>query len=637
MARLPVVILLFLLAGWREATGQTNPLNRPVSLWLDDVKLGVAMGETERVAQFYFSYKSGLIRPDSVVDLHSRRQPVRRVLKGWFRDRLTWKAVNNHIILLPSRKDGASKEKPALRSGRITDTYTGRPLPDVTILAVRDNRAAITDSSGDFRLSSAGCDSLVNFYISRQGYADTIVGLQCDMAVMPAISLRPLLQASHDSSAVFQPAESQIESRGLIRFFIPKKTLASSANLRLFENRLFQVSLLPWLSSEPLLTGSVSASFSLNILAGYNGAVNGIEIGGILNAVKHDVHGLQLAGYINIVGNRVTGLQGSGFANLNLGKTEGIQLAGFSNITLDSLKGIQVAGFVNTLKGQMKGVQAAGFANITTRDVDGLQLAGLANYSQMRVNTAQVAGFGNYCQTVEGVQAAGILNIARHSVNTAQLAGLLNVTGNVAGAQVAGLVNVASGKVHGAQVSAILNVAGTLTGLQLALFNIADSVPRGVPIGLLSVVAHGMHRLELAADPQLPLQFRFKTGVPAFYNQLSLGASFRNAMAAGYGVGSRLVRNRRMALHADVSADYLWSTSDGKSLGRMGKGMLTLQYRLLPQLAVYAGPQISVLATLPAEENHRDALVTGKLLDTFTEGDFRFRVWLGAGVGVSLF
>lgn len=629
--------LFLLLAGGHMTYSQTNPLNRPVNLWLDDVKLGKAMTETERVANFYFSYKTGLIRADSMVDLHSRRQPVRRVLKGWFRNRLTWKAVNNHIILLPARDGGDQKEKPAMRSGKITDTHTGKPLPDVTILAVRDNRAALTDSAGGFSLTSAGCDSMVNYYISREGYADTIVGLQCNITELPEIALRPLPANSFDSIEGLQHPESRIEERGLIRFFIPKQSLSSSANIRLFENRLFQVSLLPWLSSEPLLTGSVSANFSLNVLAGYNGAVNGIEVGGILNAVRHDVNGVQLAGYINIVGNRVAGLQASGFVNLNLGKTEGIQLAGFSNITLDSLKGIQVAGFVNTLKGQMKGMQAAGFLNVTTRDVDGLQLAGFANYSQKRVNMAQFAGLGNYCEGVDGVQAAGLMNVAWHDVRTAQIAGLMNVTGSVTGAQVAGIANVASGKVHGAQVSAILNVAGTLTGVQLALFNLADSVSRGVPIGLLSIVTHGMHRLELAADPLLPVQFRFKTGVPAFYNQLGFGASFRNALAVSYGVGSRIAGFRRLALHVDVATDYLWSATDGKGLGRMGKGMMTMQFRLLRNLAIYFGPQINVLATTPEEESHRDAIVTGKLLHEFYEGDFRFRVWLGAGVGVSLF
>ncbi|MDD2963007.1 MAG: hypothetical protein PHQ65_02695 [Bacteroidales bacterium] len=631
------IVVFILTAMVEEATGQGNPLNRPVDLWLDDVKLGKAMSETERVAHFYFSYKSGLIRTDSVVDLHSRQQPVRRVLRGWFRDRITWKAVNNHIILLPGRSTAKTIEKPAARFGRITDTHTGKPLPDVTIFAVADNRAALSDSSGGFTLESGRCDSVTSFYISRQGYSDTIVGLQCGETILPDISLRRLPDAADTALLVPAVDGTQIEDRGLIRFFIPKRMLTSSANLRLFETRLFQVSFLPWLSSEPLLTGSVAANFSLNIIAGYNGAVNGIEVGGVLNAVRHDVHGIQVAGYINIVGNRVTGLQSAGFVNLNLGRTEGIQLAGFSNITLDSLKGIQIAGFVNTLKGQMKGMQAAGFMNVTTRDVDGLQVAGFANYSRMRVNTAQLAGFGNYCQAVDGVQVAGFINVATNEVNTAQIAGGINTCGEASGVQLAGLMNVASGRMTGVQVASMLNVASKLTGVQLALFNVCDSVPKGVPIGLLSVVAHGMHRLELASDLVMPLQLRFKTGVPAFYNQVGLGFRFKNTLEVSYGLGSRVARFNRLALHLDLTAGYLWSQTDGKGLGRLGRAMLTLHYRLWPQVELYLGPQINMLATRHEEETHPDAILPANTTNEFYSGDFRFRIWPGIGLGLSLF
>lgn len=616
---------------------QTNPLNRPVNLWLDRVKLGHAMTETEKAAQFYFSYKAGLVRPDSIVDVHARQLPVRKVLKGWFQDRLTWKAVNNHVILLPATPAGNSKQKPSVRLGKITDTHTGKPIPDVTILALRDNRAALTDSTGNFSLASAGCDSAVSFYVSRIGYTDTLVRLHCTQEQIPEIALRPLEYPFGSEMAEPKPDRAQISKRGLVRFLIPRPALASSENLRLYESRLLQVSFLPWLSTEPLLTGSVSAHFSLNILAGYNGGVDGIELGGIMNAVRYDMNGLQLAGYMNIVGNRVSGLQAAGFVNLNLGRTEGIQLAGFTNITLDSLKGIQVAGFVNTLKGQMKGVQAAGFFNVTTRDVDGLQMAGFGNFSRMRVNTAQLSGFGNYCKSVGGTQVAGFLNIASDHVEAAQVAGFLNVTGDASGAQVAGFCNIASGRLRGAQIAGFLNIAHHLQGFQLALVNYSDSVSRGVPVGILSIVAHGMHRLELAADPLFPLQIQVKTGVPVFYNQFRFGHSFRNALAIGYGIGSRLAAYRQLAMHFDVSADYLWSGKDGKSLGHLGKGMLSVQYRIFKSLAVYGGLQINALATVPAHESHPDALNPSGGFGDFYSAGRHYRVWAGASIGISFF
>ena len=56
--------------------------------------------------------------------------------------------------------------------------------------------------------------------------------------------------------------------------------------------------------------------FSFNLLAGYNGSVNGFEVGGFANILKKDIKGFQIAGFSNIVGGKTTGFQGAGFANI---------------------------------------------------------------------------------------------------------------------------------------------------------------------------------------------------------------------------------------------------------------------------------------------------------------------------------
>jgi hypothetical protein len=120
---------------------------------------------------------------------------------------------------------------------------------------------------------------------------------------------------------------------------------------------------------------STSNRFSLNVLYGVNGGLNGLEIGGLLNYNHGEVNGVQLAGV----------------ANVNKEYTNGLMLASCFNLTLEDARGVQLADL-----------------NMATGDFTGVQ-----------------AGVFNYARRLKGVQF-GLINIVGED-NGALPIGLINV------------------------------------------------------------------------------------------------------------------------------------------------------------------------------------------------------------------
>lgn len=155
----------------------------------------------------------------------------------------------------------------------------------------------------------------------------------------------------------------------------------------------------------PLTTDGANAKekeykFSLNMLGGVTGGINGLEMGGLFNINQHHVKGAQFAGLFNAT----------------KGTNNGVQLAGLFN-TADQSKGLQMGGLFNLAK-ESSGVQMAGISNIT-RGKSIVQMSGVTNVAgtvgtQVSViNIAKQASF-----------QLGIINIAE--TDDAAMFGLFN-------------------------------------------------------------------------------------------------------------------------------------------------------------------------------------------------------------------
>lgn len=117
-------------------------------------------------------------------------------------------------------------------------------------------------------------------------------------------------------------------------------------------------------------------NFSFNVLYGFNGGVNGAEIGSILNHNAEGINGFQLSGVMNI----------------NKGYSKGLMISGISTIIKDSTSGFLISGVLNYSEKAAKGVQLSTL-NIASNEFNGFQL-----------------GVFNYAKKLKGVQF-GVINV----------------------------------------------------------------------------------------------------------------------------------------------------------------------------------------------------------------------------------
>ena len=134
-----------------------------------------------------------------------------------------------------------------------------------------------------------------------------------------------------------------------------------------------QVSLVYPLGTNGVLSKNFSYNFSLNILTGKVGGLNGMEVSGLFGMVNNSAVGFQFAGLSSIVGDKMSGMQTAGIMNIVGDGMVGMQTAGILNIVGDCAKGLQVGGLANVVGDKMNGVQIAGIYN-RAKTLKGLQI-----------------------------------------------------------------------------------------------------------------------------------------------------------------------------------------------------------------------------------------------------------------------
>lgn len=328
------------------------------------------------------------------------------------------------------------------------------------------------------------------------------------------------------------------------------KTIAPAT----FKNRYAQLSFVTPVSSNGIDGYKYYHHFSVNMIQGYNGAVQGLEVGGVLNADKGYVIGGQFAGVGNVIGGDLTGMQGAGVFN-------------FAKSTF----GMQYSGVANYSKSGMRGMQGAGIANYSGGQVDGMQAAGIIN----------IASGTNYSGKL--MQAAGVINIATsNDLLGLQASGIVNVANNITGAQI-GLINLAK------------NVKGT----QIGLINIADTID-GVAIGLLSFSRNGIFDVEVYNSDLFLANIALRFGSPYVYNTFAFGinpAADTMQYGYGFGIGGHIPVVNKFAVDVD---GMIWNTFEDNFDFNYDYVHLLNQFRVMPSysitkyLSVYGGPVINV-------------------------------------------
>lgn len=562
---------------------QSLLLRQKISIQAGDITYPEALTQLADEAGFSFSYNPDILPEDSLISFQYDNVPLRTIMEDLLGEDSELKLNGNHLVILETRFSKnvaqAVEEKETVRiEGYVRDARTGASIPNKTVYDIRGLHSARTDAEGKFILEIPAKGKFTGIATSDQAYADTslVIRTRPQEIILP-VRVRP--------DTLFAPGADTLDAGvrkvnllGVVKWATSATGLQRSGFLPLTTYRPAQLSFLPFVGTNLLMSGAVSNSVSVNVLAGYNGAVSAVELGGLMNIDRFDVDGFQAGGLVNVVGRRMHGAQLAGIVNLDLGTVHGFQAAGIANMASDTAGGMQLAGIFNLARWEMDGLQLAGIANTAAVGIRGSQIAGIANYS---------------AREVSGFQLAGIANVSPRKTGQFQVAGLVNYARHVEKFQVAGVINAVADTISGVQASGILNYARVNNGLQLGLINVADTVG-GVTIGLFNFVRHGYNKLEVAGNEVLPMNVRFKFGSRAFYSIAGAGVNLFSpepVWGYTYGFGHVFGKAPDHYFNLDVSLTNIQRTStayEGWKLNtRVG---LAYTFRLGNKTGFYVGP-----------------------------------------------
>lgn len=403
---------------------------------------------------------------------------------------------------------------------------------------------------------------------------------------------------------------------GLLAFGIAPLFAQQNGNDHDLKYRKFRVSFIPGLGTNGIDATQYRSRYSLNILAGYNGALEGGELGGLVNINKYYARGVQLGGIANISGEETQGLQFGGILNMSGREIGGIQFAGVANYAGDDMKGIQFGGVVNYTGGELQGIQFSGVANVALYDIQGLQFAGVVNSTM---------------HDAQGLQGAGVANIAAGNMVGLFFSGVVNSSQNFEGIE-ASTINVAQ-HMEGIQTG-VINVAGKAQGIQIGVINYADDL-EGVPVGLISYVKNGRKNLDIWASDGGFTNVGLKLGTHRIYNMISIGINpllNRDVWQLGWSIGG-LQEHNNYFVYNDFSIFHINEESWSDVVNNIYKYRLLYGTEIGDGMALYGGPTFNMQIS---REDGSNEYTWYSLYSASPKGrDFRF--WVGLTAGLQIF
>ncbi|MEN2283334.1 hypothetical protein AAGF08_14410 [Algoriphagus sp. SE2] len=530
-------------------------MEKRVSISAQEEPLDQFLNRLSKEVGGVFSYSPSALDISRNISGEFTEQSCREVLEEVFEGEVNYKQKGAYLILTPA----PPSDKEITISGYVVDEQSGESIKDATVYNPITLQSSTTDEFGffEFQVKNPAAENF-QLVINKKDYVDTLL-IDNRQSRFQKIFLK---SEGENASPIVQSLTEPMKN-----FWIWTKNSVGFTNMENVQdtiNRKFQLSLVPFIGTNKKISGSVRNDFSINILGGFSGGTNKVELGGLFNINRGNVGKLQLAGLFNQTGGTVSGLQMSGLANVNLDSVKAVQLAGISNFTTGP---------------------------------------------------------------VSGVQGAGVLNIATSTVKGAQLAGVINYTHR---------------DVKGAQLSTVMNIARNVKGLQLGLINYSDSIS-GVPIGLISFVRKGYHKVEIGTDEMLPLNFSLRTGTRGFYNMLFAGIRPEKTgsitWAFGYGVGSSPRLANKLYLNIELSSQQMIK-GNVEALNLINRGFLGLDYQVARHFGIYAGPSINLRVYDNSFNNHPE-LFTGSGPKIVSEksysNNFKSQSWWGFRAGIRVF
>jgi hypothetical protein len=564
-------LLILMLAFVAQQSSSQVDLHRKISINVQNLFVPQTLHVIEQGYDFFFAYNPRQIPAYDRVTMNERSIALKKALDKILSNRFAYTTIGNHVIL---RLKGINTESDDFIILGVVRNSDGLPLDSAVVYAVKENKAAITNNDGAFHLRLK--ESTQYIHISCPDYIDTLViaeTLNTEKIInlyrkVPSTTLSPSeIQELNVSSS-----QKQFEKLAVVRNLVPQSALYLNRLVNTIRSIPVQVSFLPGMGSQQLTKGLNVNHFSLNILAGYSKGISGFEMGGLANITESNVKGGQVAGLVNVVNGQINGLQLAGIFNYTFSKITGAQISGIGNISNHDVEGLQLAGISNNNKGAVNGVQLGGVLNTNLRKITGLQLAGIANIQVDKITGCQISGIYGLASDVNGVQLSGIMSHTTHDVS-------------------------------GVQLSSIINKARKLNGLQFGLVNIADTIERGVQVGLFNFVKNGYRALEFTKDETYYCNLMYKTGGKKLYSILDAGIG-KDKVGVGYGVGFIQPIYKRLSVNIDAIYSALLATNSSDTYqGNIMNFRLGLNYRLEKHLTLVGG--LSFNHYDPDKENDR--------------------------------
>lgn len=458
-------------------------------------------------------------------------------------------------------------------------------------------------------------------------------------------------------------------------FLFPDISKAQDNQTTDLEYRKWRITLFPPLGTNGVDAPKYTARYSINILGGYHGGLDGGEIGGLVNYNKYYASGFQIAGLGNITngnlegvnlagignfsGNDMTGIQLSGISNFSMGELEGIQLSGVVNVSGNNSSGIQFSGFANISRGDIEGIQGtslfnaaygdisgiqvSGITNIAKEDIEGLQITGILNFAGSDVSGLQISGIGNNALSdIEGLMISGAFNVAKESASGLLITGGLNYAQEMEGASISGGANIAR-EMTGLQFAGLLNASQKATGLQIGLINYAKEF-EGVPVGLISYYGNGRKNIDVRFSDGGFTDIGLTLGTHRVYNSAIFGYNpllDRDVYRVGLAVGLeknvtdsfKNWQNETVYVNQEFSVLHHFENKWREDLNLIYSYKFMLGKRLSNGFSFYGGPSFNAQVTRVTDSND----YTWYSLWSPENKGRQYRFWVGFTAGIRLF
>ncbi|MBL7766691.1 MAG: carboxypeptidase-like regulatory domain-containing protein [Chitinophagaceae bacterium] len=380
------ILIILLLSSSPLLIQAQSLLGKPVSVHAKSQPLKDVLTIISNEGNFYFSYNSKVVKPDSLVTVNVSQKPVQEVLRMIFTSGYEFKESGNYIII---RRKPISTSSVVAKSPNATDYYfingfivdeeTGEKIPNATIYEKQNLISSLSDEKGYFSLRLKNKYKTASISVSKVDYIDTTVEVVSNYNQKVTIALVPKpapIISLEESDTLDGPQvgvltehqeaslNEEVEKNWLSKMFITSKQKIQSLNLQKFyTTRAWQFSLVPGIGTHGKMNPQVVNGVSINLIGGYAGGTSLIEIGGLFNIDRKDVKSCQIGGLFNLVGGQMDGVQISSLYNETKDTVKGTQISGLVNLARKHVKGLQIATLVNKAK-SIEGVQI-GFINIT--------------------------------------------------------------------------------------------------------------------------------------------------------------------------------------------------------------------------------------------------------------------------------